>query len=363
MRKGIYKDNKGRWYIHTTISGKTCTIRGFYSKKNADDNYDEPIEKWKREHIADKTTGEYETVLNDYYSFRERQIAKQSVDKIRTHFRTYWNAIFKGQLLTSVFNTKRLAIIYDNISNNVSLNERKKYNVVRCFLDFANYCYLTKHISEELYKEVKVIFQPFKDVKQVENNKRYIPQTHLNALVSAVDKADDKIFSLAIFVLYFGGLRISELLGLTYQDIDLDDKKIKVQRQLLTTGEITATLKTKNSYRSVPISSKLLNKLEQIAHNRLNNLVISSKSLEQMRVFDYSHTTFKRKLKQYEEQANIPLYSCHEFRHTFCTNLASKCTNISEAVYCSKIAGHTASLFLNTYCKSLDDELEDKFFR
>ena len=172
--------------------------------------------------------------------------------------------------------------------------------------------------------------------------------------MSAINNADDKTFSLAINVLYFSGLRISELLALTWADIDVDNKKIKVQRQLLTNGTITTTLKTSNSYREIPISNELC----QIIYNRLNSLVLSSN-----RLFNYSHTTFKRKLKQYEEEANIPLYSCHEFRHTFCTNLASKCTNISDVVYCSKIAGHTASLFLNTYCKSLDDELEDKFFR
>lgn len=346
MRKGIYKDKKGRWYIHTTIKGRTITIRGFYSKKDADDNYEQAIEKWKREHIDSDNTGEYEKVLNDYFTFRERQITKQSVDKIRTHFRTYWNVIFAGQQIKSVFSIPRLKILYDNVINDNTINDRKKYNVVRCFLDFANYCYLARHISEELFKEVKVIFQPLKDNKQVEKDKRYIPQSHVNALVSVINKANDKTFALAINVLYFSGLRISELLALTRADIDLENNKIKVRHQLLTTGEISTTLKTKNSYRDVPI-----------ARNLLNNLVLSGN-----RLFNYSHTTFKRKLKQYEQQANIPLYNCHEYRHTFCTNLASKCTNISDVVYCSKIAGHTTSLFLDTYCKSLNNELETKFF-
>ena len=346
MHKGIYKAKNGTWYIHTTYKGKSITIRGFYSKKDADENYDQAIDKWKRTHIDITSTGEYEQVLNEYYSFRERQITKQSVEKIRTHFRTYWNKIFCHQLIRNIFVVQRLKILYDNVINDQELNDRKKYNVVRCFLDFANYCYLTKHISEDMFKEVKVIFQPLKENKQVQTSKRYIPQSHVNALVSVIDSHDDKTFSLAISVLYLGGLRISELLALTKDDIDLDNNKIKVRHQLLTTGEISTTLKTKNSYRDVPI-----------ARNLLNNLVLSDN-----RLFNYSHTTFKRKLKQYEKQANIPLYSCHEFRHTFCTNLASKCTNISDVVYCSKIAGHTTSLFLNTYCKALDDELERKFF-
>ena len=350
MHKGIYKAKNGTWYIHTTYKGKSITIRGFYSKKDADENYDQAIDKWKRTHIDTTSTGEYEQVLNEYYSFRERQITKQSVEKIRTHFRTYWNKIFCHQLIRNIFVVQRLKILYDNVINDQELNDRKKYNVVRCFLDFANYCYLTKHISEDMFKEVKVIFQPLKENKQVQTSKRYIPQSHVNALVSVIDSHDDKTFALAISVLYLGGLRISELLGLTYQDIDIQNNRINIRRQLLTNGQLTTTLKTKNSFRSIPLSQDLKTVLE-------NCTVYKNE-----RVFPYSHTDFKRKLKRYEELAGIPTYSCHEFRHSFCTNLASKCTNISDVVYCSKIAGHTTSLFLNTYCKSLDEELEKKFF-
>ena len=347
MNKGIYKDKKGKWYIHTSFKGKSITIRGFYSKKEADENYEQAIEKWKREHLENNSGGEYERVLKEFFDFRERQITKQSVDKIRTHFRTYWSAIFRNQTIKNIFAIARLKILYENVISDNELNYRKKYNVIRCFLDFANYCYLTHLISEELYKEVKVIFQPLKENKQVENTKRYIPISHFKALYSHINKVNDKIFSLAISVLYFGGLRISELLGLLGGDID---NKIYVRRQLLTNGTLTTTLKTKNSFRSIPISQELKTVLE--------NCTVSKNE----RIFPYSHTSFKRKLKQYEKEAKIPLYSCHEYRHSFCTNLASKCTNISDVTYCAKISGHTTSMFLNTYCKSLDEELEKKFF-
>ena len=128
------------------------------------------------------------------------------------------------------------------------------------------------------------------------------------------------------------------------------DNKINVRRQLLTTGKITTTLKTKNSFRSVPLNENL--------KTVLKNYTV----LKNERVFPYSHTDFKRKLKRYEQEAHIPTYSCHEFRHSFCTNLARKCTNISDVTFCATIAGHTTSMFLNTYCKSLDEELEKKFF-
>ena len=109
--------------------------------------------------------------------------------------------------------------------------------------------------------------------------------------------------------------------------------------------------------------------IEQIRHYNLEkcrksakNEKNSSNNFEEIKLFPYSHTTFKRKLREYEIKANIPLYSCHEFRHTRCFELAKKCENMSDVVYCAKVLGHTTSVYLNTYCAHLDNSLERKFF-
>lgn len=357
MSKGIYKDKHNRWYIHTTYKGNTITIRGFSSKKEAEENYDYAVEKWKRDRNLFTADNVYEQVVSNYYIYRSKTIRAESLRKDKAQLDGYYKKIFAGDLIKNIFIKDRLEIIYNDITKNETFSGEKKSRLVIVFREFAKYCYMLRLISEDAYKDFLMVFVSIKVNKQPSNSKRYIPQSHINALLNEINKVNDKTFDLAINVLYLGGLRISELLGLTADDIDLENRKIKVQRQLLTNGELTTVLKTSNSYREVPITSNFLNKLCQIVPNRLKSLVISS-----MRLFDYSHTTFKRKLAQYEALAGIPNYSCHEFRHTFCTNLASKVTNISEVSYCAKVSGHTVSMFLNTYCRSLDKELESKFF-
>lgn len=345
--KGIYKDNKGRWYIHTTIKGKSCTIRGFNSKQEADINYDLEIDKWKKQHNIYDSVLSYTSILNDFFDYRSKRITHETLKKDKMYMR-FWTIRFESDTIRSVYNIERLKIIYSDLVND-EMKDTKKNRIINAFNEFTSFCYMNRYISDDTFNASKLLLQPLKLELHHETNKRYIPISHFKALLSVINKVNDNLFKLAIFVLYYGGLRLSELLGLLGSDIDLDNKKIKVQRQLLTNGELTTTLKTSNSYRSVPINDELYNTF--ITH-----------TLTHDRVFPYSHTSFRRKLEKYEKEANIPNYTAHEYRHTFCSNLASKVSNISEVSYCAKVSGHTTSMFLNTYVKSLDNELVKKFF-
>lgn len=349
--KGIYQDKKTKkWLIHTSINGKTCTIRGFKSKAEADEKYDVEIEKWKREHNL-TSSSQYSNVVDEYIAYRSKIVRKESLRKDITQFK-YYSTIFQNNALNSVFDDFRIKLIYNDIINNKDFSSQKKMRLILAFRDFSKFCYLSQYINQETYNRVLMTFIPVKEDKQDRKTKRYIPQSDFKALLSEINKDNDKLFALAIFVLYSCGLRVSELLGLIGSDVDLNKRTIKVQRQLLTSGELSTTLKTSNSYREVPINRLLFENLQKICKNLNNNA----------RIFDYSHTTFKRKLLICEKNAQIDDFSCHEFRHTFCTNLAQKCSNIADVTYCATVSGHSVSMFLNTYCKSLDKELANKFF-
>ena len=348
MHNGIYLDKKTkRWYIHTSFKGKTCTIRGFNSKKEADDSYDVAIERWKREH-GFSSGNQYILVAEEYISYRSRLVRVESLRKDKGLIK-YFNTIFAYDNLNGVFNENRLKTIYQDILNNNEFSSRKKMRLVLTFRDFSKFCFLSQYINQDTYNRVLIIFLPVKENKQDRKGKRFIPESDFKALLGSIDAHNDNLFKLAVSVLYWGGLRISEMLGLYGTDIDITNKTLKIQRQLLTDGTISSTLKTANSYRTVPLTEKLLDLFKNF-------------ELIGDRLFDFSHTTFKRKLSIYEKEAKIPLYSAHEFRHTRCFELAKKCSTMSDVVYCAKCMGHTTSVYLNTYCSHLDNSLANKFF-
>lgn len=349
MRKGIYQDNKGKWFIHTKKQGRNITIRGFNSKKEANDNYDYEIQKWFLNHELSIVENSYQNAKKEFIEYRQKLVRPESLRKDITQFK-YFEPIFKDEPIRIVFDSLRLKIVYNDIISNNELSKQKQNQLVITFREFAKFCYMTNRIDKTSFDSVFMTFLPIKVNRHDTKDKRYMPRNDFNALISTISSKNDNLFKLAISVLYFGGLRISELLGLYDEDIDLNKRVIKVKRQKLTNGSITTTLKTNNSYRTIPMN------------NELFDLFKNFELIDKIAVFDYSHTSFKRKLKHYEDLARIPNYSAHEFRHTFCSNLAKKISNISEVNYCAKVSGHTTSVFLNTYVKSLDEELVDKFF-
>lgn len=346
--KGIYQDKKTKkWLIHTSINGKTCTIRGFSSKAEADENFDVAIEKWKKKHNLFESENSYTSIVNEFIEYRSRRVSRETLKKDRMYI-SFWSIRFMNDTIRGVYKIERLKIIYNDLINE-DIKDIKKNRIINVFNEFTSFCYMNRYISDDTNNAVKLLIQPIKLDLHHETTKRYIPISHFNAILRAIIEDNDNLFKLAISTLYFCGLRLSELLGLLSSDVDLDNKVIKVQRQLLTNGELTTTLKTSNSYRKVPMNNDLF-------------YLFKSFELMQERIFTYSHTSFRRKLEYYEKKAGVPNYTAHEYRHSFATNLAQKCSNISDVSYCAKVSGHTVAMFLNTYVRSLDNELVNKFF-
>ena len=346
--KGICYDKKRKsWYIHTTIKGQTITIRGFSSRNDVIENYDMAIEKWKREHELTASQDLFENVASNYIEFVRLGKSPRTADRERTQIRTFWLPRFKGQLIKYVYKLDRLKIIYTDIKDSNDLNVRKKHDIVYTFLQLTHYAYINHLISKELYEETNLIFQPINYTKVVKNERRVIPKCDLDAFLSHIRHKNEKDYIL-FALLVNCGLRVSELLGLC-NDCFVDGKVV-IKRQLLVNGFLSDKLKTKQSYRSVPINKELQ---ELIAKHKKDN---------QNRFYKISHTQFKRLLYKYEKEANIKQYVPHEFRHTFCFEKAKKCENIADVVYISKICGHSVNVFLNTYCNHLDNSLENKFF-
>jgi integrase len=349
MRKGIYQDKNGTWYIHTKKNGRNITIRGYETKKQADNDYDFAIDRWFRTHNfnPNATTPLFFDISNNYIDYIRNGKASRTADREKTQLNTYWNIVFANDTIANIYNFERLKIIYSDIKTNNLLNIRKKHDLIYTFLAFTNYCYIQKLIDKQTLEETTIIFQPIKYTKTVQTPRKIAKKCEIGALLDAIPKNTTDYFMFSLLISC--GLRISELLGLC-NDCFMDNKVI-VKRQLLTNGKISDKLKTQQSYRQIPLTKEL--------QNLVSKHIIKSNN---KKVFNISHTQFKRLLYKYEIKAKIPHYVPHEFRHSFCYYKAQLCENISDVAYISKICGHSISVFLNTYCNHLDTELEHKFF-
>ena len=85
---------------------------------------------------------------------------------------------------------------------------------------------------------------------------------------------DDKHFCRyydAIYILFNTGLRISEFCGLTFSDLEFDQKRIKVDHQLQRTSQMKYVIgapKTESGIRYVPMSEEVVACFRRIIANR-----------------------------------------------------------------------------------------------
>lgn len=146
------------------------------------------------------------------------------------------------------------------------------------------------------------------------------------------------------------GLRIGEIMGLTWSDIDFKNHKINIDKQW---KEIE-----KNKYGFGPLKSKNSNRIVPIPPNLSKELkMYKSMSMPQIdnRIFSYRNTasiTAMLGAKYKKLGYNI---SVHNLRHTYATNLIANGLDYRTA---AQILGHTVEMTMKTYSHVNDDMLE-----
>ena len=141
------------------------------------------------------------------------------------------------------------------------------------------------------------------------------------------------------------GLRRGELLGLKWEDIDLEQGDLRVKRQIARiNGEVVeAPLKTKNAYRTLPLAEDTVSiLLEQKKKVDGNPWVFPSPTggpISPDSVLHMLHRVLKR--------AGLPRVRFHDLRHTFATLALQNGVDVKTV---SGMLGHfSAGFTLDTY--------------
>jgi integrase/recombinase XerD len=204
---------------------------------------------------------------------------------------------------------------------------------VHVLRSFYNYL-----VKRELYnRNIAAMLEP---VKLQQKERGYLKESEFKGLI---DQISNKLVYVIITTLYYTGLRISECLNLTINNVDMQNKLIHV---IAGKG---------NKDRSIPINEKLHIKLTEY----LKDIRPISNSLN----FFASETSGKvsreyinKALKKATIKSGITLnVTCHILRHSFATNLVTKNVNI---VHIQKLLGHSSLNVTSIYTHTSLPELQ-----
>lgn len=187
---------------------------------------------------------------------------------------------------------------------------------------------------------------------------------------------EDKHFSRyyeAIFILFNTGLRISEFCGLTKQDIDFKEMRIKVDHQLQRSSQMEYIIqepKTESGVRFVPMTEEVAECFRRIIEKRkkpstepmidghIGFLFLDKNDMPMVALHweKYMEHIIQKYNKIYKIQ--MPKVTPHVCRHTFCSKMAKSGMNPKTLQY---IMGHSdISVTLNTYTHvNFDDAKEE----
>ena len=165
-----------------------------------------------------------------------------------------------------------------------------------------------------------------------------------------------------IYILFHTGLRVSEFVGLTINDIEFDKERIKVDHQLQRTRNMKyeiLTPKTEKGERYVPMQKDVADCFRRIIQNRkhpkiepmidgysgflfLDKNDVPMVALHWEKYFQHIREKYNSIYK-----VQMPCITPHVCRHTFCSNIAKSGMNPKTLQY---IMGHSdIGVTLNTY--------------
>jgi integrase len=165
-----------------------------------------------------------------------------------------------------------------------------------------------------------------------------------------------------IYILFKTGLRISEFVGLTLNDIDMQDRKINVNHQLQRKRNMEYVIedtKTTSSTREIPMSDEVYVCFQRIIANRkkvkkepmidgkCSFLYLDKNDMPMVALHWEKYFQHIREKYNKIYRVQMPEVTPHVCRHTFCSNMAKSGMNPKTLKY---IMGHSdIGVTLNTY--------------
>lgn len=224
------------------------------------------------------------------------------------------------------------------------------------------------------YSSINSIKGVLKPAFQMAVNDDYLRKNPFDFRMDLIpNNSQKRVYYDEIIVLLGTGMRISEFMGLTFSDLDFEERKIRVDHQLTRTRNgkyYVEKTKTENGVRFIymtdEVKEALLNIIASRQKPRKEMVVDGYKGFLLLdkdgkpKVAMHLEHVMKRLLDKYNatHEEQLPRITPHVLRHTFCTRMAERGMNPKTLQY---LMGHAdITVTLNVYTHASYTKVADE---
>lgn len=280
----------------------------------------------------------------------------------------FYNNLIKKHIvpkLGSVALSDIKPLVLQNCCNNMlesGLSHRTVKGVAQIFHAALSEAWIDNLISANPGEKIKIV----RDYSIKKEIQAFTREEEMIFLKAVKDTYHEVFFVTALNT----GMRIGEILGLQWEDIDFNNNVINVRHNLVIVHNyktsqqvILGTPKTAAGVRTIPVTNTLkeaLQKHKQLhikLFNKAEGYVFKTNSGMEY----HSRTSFDKELKRICKENNLPMITMHALRHSFATRGLE--AGIQPRVM-QKLLGHADwNMFYNTYShvmKGIQDVEQEK---
>ena len=257
--------------------------------------------------------------------------------------------------------------LYDMLEQDTQIKRLAKNNGERTLKPLSKKTILEHHrlISAMLHKAVYWQLIPYNPADRVQPprapkaQRRFYDDEQCKLLLKGLNELEENEmkYKVAIILTVFTGVRLGELMGLDWENIDFKNKEISVNKSsqyLASTGVYTKTPKTPSSYRHISIPDSVIEILEEYKlwyddqKDLCGELWIDSNRLFVQADGKPMHpSTISKWFVKSVEQIGLPVINFHGLRHTNATLLIAQ--NIEVPIVSARLGHAQITTTLNFY--------------
>lgn len=349
MIKKVKKMYSVSFKVKTKDGFKIKVVRDGFSDVLSANNYKVTMKEKYKGMLMFNINVKISDLINEYLIFKNTKCEYSTIRNIKSILNKL-NQIIKyvEDIDIKSINDIFLSIVRLDIKN------QSKNNIIGIYKDFFGWLYLNNRIEHSIYTLINKIFNSVKVNPENIVIKDIVNKEEFMVLIDDLNK--DSFIRVSLILMFYGGLRVSEVMAIKLEDIDFSKQVIRINK-IVEVNKIKYHTKN-NTHRFVYLTKCALEFVrEYIESNDINEYLFYGVSKCSKYGFVFN-SKINKYLKIKGKLLNKNNLTCHSLRHSFATIV---CENYNDIKLVAKQLGHSSINTTRQVYERITENRENKF--